>query len=284
MTIRHSAVAGTFYPSSKDSLVKAIEESFLHQQGPQKMPSLEREPFNSNATPFYMVPHAGYIFSGPIAAWSYFDLSQYKTPETIIIIGPNHYGLGPDIATIDKLDEWQTPLGSIEVDVDLIEQIRDINGNLKRNDVSHKKEHSIEVQLPFLQYIFSEEFKILPITMTYQTYSDSVVLGRTIAEVVKDSNVVIIASSDLSHYEPYETAKLKDLKILDAISSLDSDLVYDTKSRYSISMCGIGPVAATIEASKITSRRKGKILKYASSGDTAGDKLRVVGYGAIRFR
>ncbi|MHA1304427.1 MAG: AmmeMemoRadiSam system protein B [Candidatus Heimdallarchaeaceae archaeon] len=281
MTTRRAAVAGMFYPQNKDSLLHLIEESFRSPVGPQQLPSATKE--KDEQTPFYVAPHAGYIYSGPIAAWTYFDLSKYTKPDTVVILGPNHYGIGPDIATVERVDEWETPLGKVRINKDLIEELTELDSDLRKDDRAHEKEHSIEVQLPFLQYIFNNEFDIVPIAMTYQRHESSIKLGKTLAEICKNRNIVIIASSDFTHQEPYEQAKNKDLKIIQAIEQMDSILMYKIKEDLYVTMCGAGPIAATIQASLDTNRLTAKKLKYASSGDTAGDKYRVVGYGSIKF-
>ncbi|MHA1867636.1 MAG: AmmeMemoRadiSam system protein B [Candidatus Heimdallarchaeaceae archaeon] len=282
MTKRTAAVAGMFYPSRKDELISLIEKSFSSPVGPQTFPIKENR--EKKQLEYYVSPHAGYIYSGPIAAWTYFELSKIELPETVIILGPNHYGVGPDIATVERITEWETPLGIVSIDKELKQELVNANENIGESDLAHHREHSIEVQLPFLQYIFGEKkFKFVPIAMTYQSLESSIKLGQTIAKVCKNKEVIIIASSDLTHQEPYERAKEKDLAVLNAIEQMDVYEMYNIKQSKNVTMCGAGPIAATITAALETGRTKSKILKYASSGDTAGDKIRVVGYSSVKF-
>ncbi len=279
--IRNAQYAGSFYPNNSDHLVESIENSFTSSLGPQQLP--HKEPIETDLFPFLLVPHAGYIYSGPVAAWSYLELSKYPLPNTVIILGPNHTGVGADIGVPNKVESWRTPLGEVEVNHELIEELVNHSSLVQRNDDSHAREHSIEVQLPFLQYIFDKPFDFVPIAMLNQGYDASMVLGEIIAKVCNGKNVLVIASSDFTHFESHNTATQKDNLILEAIEQMDSKEMYDIKYRLNVSMCGYGPIAGTIEASKRMGRKTARLLKYATSGDTSGDKNSVVGYGAAAF-
>ncbi|MHA1591273.1 MAG: AmmeMemoRadiSam system protein B [Candidatus Heimdallarchaeaceae archaeon] len=279
--IRNAQYAGSFYPGNSDNLIESIESSFKSILGPQQLP--QKEPVETDPFPFLLVPHAGYVYSGPIAAWSYLELSKYPPPSTVIVLGPNHTGLGVDIGVPNKVESWRTPLGEVEVNHALIEELVNHSSLIQRNDDSHAREHSIEVQLPFLQYIFDKPFNFVPMAMLNQGYDASMMIGEIIAKVCQEENVLVIASSDFTHFESHNTATEKDNLILEAIEKMDSKEIYDIKYRLNVSMCGIGPIAGTIETAKRMGRKKARLLHYATSGDTSGDKSSVVGYGAAAF-
>ncbi len=279
--IRNAQYAGSFYPSNPDHLLQSIENSFTSSLGPQQLPNkdqVETDPF-----PYLLVPHAGYMYSGPIAAWSYLELSKYPLPSTVIILGPNHTGLGVDIGVPNKVQSWKTPLGEVEVNHELLEELVNSSSLIQKSDESHAREHSIEVQLPFLQYIFDKQFNFVPIAMLNQGYDASMTLGEIIAKVSHGKNVLVIASSDFTHFESHDTATKKDNLILEAIEKMDSKEMYDIRLRLNVSMCGYGPIAGTIEAARRMGRKNARLLRYATSGDTSGDKSSVVGYGAVAF-
>lgn len=278
--IRQAQVAGTFYPRDEEALVKEIESSFNCLLGPGELPKNEQK---EGIIPFFVVPHAGYMYSGPIASWSYLELSKFQQPQTVIILGPNHHGIGPDIAVPEKVETWNTPFGSVEIDHKLIDKIADIYPSVKRNDLAHQREHSIEVQLPFLQYIYNEPFKLIPIGLKNQNYDICLMLGEILAKVCEKEDIVIIASSDLTHYESHDKAKEKDLQVLQAVEEMDTKKLYEIRSDLNVSMCGHGPIGVTIESAKKMGRSSGKILKYATSGDSSGIKNQVVGYGSVVF-
>jgi AmmeMemoRadiSam system protein B len=279
--IRSAQYAGSFYANKPDELLGSINHCFKGPFGPQQLP--EDVEKLDKTIPFFLVPHAGYIYSGPVAAWSFLELSKYPHPDTIIILGPNHTGFGAEIGVPKDVNAWSTPLGDVEIDHAVIDKIVDASNHITKNDLSHAREHSIEVQLPFLQFALSEPFKLVPISLLNQGLDTSILLGEVLGEICSKENAVVIASSDFSHYESHDSAKNKDSKVLDAIEKLDIKTMYDTKYSLNVSMCGYGPIGATIEAAKKTNRTKSKILSYATSGDVSGMKQQVVGYAAATF-
>ncbi|MCG3215716.1 MAG: AmmeMemoRadiSam system protein B [Candidatus Heimdallarchaeota archaeon] len=279
--IRPAHYAGSFYKRNADKLVESIEESFMSSLGPQALPSEESK--IDETIPFLLVPHAGYMYSGPVAAWSYLELSKYKQPGTIIIFGPNHTGMGAEIGVPDKVEAWETPLGNVQINNELIDKIVESSGKISRNDNSHAREHSIEVQLPFLQYVMQEKFQFVPISLLNQSLDSSIMLGEVISKACSEEDVIVIASSDFTHFMTHEEATKQDKQVLDAIEKMETKEMYDIKYRLNVSMCGHGPIAATMEAAKKMGRTKAEILKYATSGDASGDKRQVVGYGAAKF-
>lgn len=270
--MRYATVAGQFYAGNKDALIKQIENCFLSPLGPQKLPSLKK---GKREIKGLVVPHAGYIYSGPVAAHSYFSLADDGFPQTFIIIGPNHTGYGSGVALTNQ--DFNTPLGDVLVDKELAKELRK---GIVDDDISgHRHEHSIEVQLPFLQYIRTD-FKFVPICMAIQDYKASKEVGGIIKEAIKEKDVVVIATTDFSHYVPSEVAQKKDRMAIDAILELNSKKLYNTVIENNISMCGYGPVMAMIEA---VDGKKAELLKYGTSGDVQ-PMYDVVGYGAMVIR
>ncbi|UCH88466.1 MAG: AmmeMemoRadiSam system protein B [Thermoplasmata archaeon] len=284
--MRAPIVAGRFYPGSASSLKDGISESFLHRLGPGKMPE-----FGSARRKLkgLVVPHAGYVYSGPIAAHSFFALVEDGFPETFVIIGPNHSGMGKSVAVTNET--FKTPLGEVPVDVELADQIT--RGIIENSSVAHKREHSVEVQLPFLQY-FRKDIKFVPITMFDQSFKASKELGETIGEACQDRDVVIIASSDFTHcgfmYSQFippgktagEYAKIQDDRAIEQILELNPQGLINTVKKQEITMCGYGCVAAMMYASLAKGAKKAELLQYATSYDIEPSE-NAVGYGAIKL-
>jgi AmmeMemoRadiSam system protein B len=279
LEVRRPAVAGQFYEADPTRLRRSIEECFLHPLGPQKIPPA---PKTDEEIVGLVSPHAGYIYSGPIAAHGYYYASSLSTPELVVILGPNHWGVGSGVATVSG-GIWRTPLGDLEVSAEDAKALVKVSGIVDFSEEAHRREHSIEVQLPFLQYIFDSKFKILPISMLFQDRETAVEVGHAIAEIVKGRRCLIIASSDLTHYESQKEAERKDAAFINATLSLDVVKLYSVIQRLDISACGYGPVAALMTAANDLSLKKAELLKYATSGDVTGDKSSVVGYASIRF-
>jgi len=278
MDVRRPAVMGQFYPDSTADLRSNIEECFLHSLGPgQFPPSSEKEEILGA-----IVPHAGYIYSGPVAANAYYALSSSVIPETVIILGPNHWGIGSSVAVAHQ-SSWETPFGKLEVDSDAAKELVKFSMIADQDNSAHIQDHCLEVQLPFLQYIFGDGFKILPIIMAIQDKITSVELGNSIADVAKNRKTQILASSDFTHYEPYNNAVKKDSKLIDAILSLNISDYYGVLESLNVSACGYGAIATVMTAVKNLGAKEGRLLKYATSGDVAGDKSSVVGYSSIIF-
>ena len=276
MQIRTPAVAGMFYSGEKKELKKSINDCFLHKFGPGKIP-----PSNNKKKIFGVIcPHAGYAYSGPIACHSFYEISS-NLPELFIIVGPNHWGIGSSVATM-KDSKWQTPLGEVEVDSETAEEISNITKIIEVDNFSHSREHSLEVQIPILQEI-SKKFRILPIVLINQSKEVAIQLGSAIANIARKKKVMIIGSSDFTHYEPNEFAHEQDAALIEPILKLDVDRFYDVLNKKDISACGYGAIASTMIACKELGATKGELLKYATSGDITGDTSSVVGYGSIIF-
>lgn len=282
---RRPAVSGYFYPSDPDELKKLIEWCFAHKVGPGRLPKVSVTRVRRSTG--FVVPHAGYVYSGPVAAHSYYVLAEEGAPETIIIIGPNHTGFGALVSVYPR-GKWATPFGEIEVDEKLARAIVS-NSNYAELDVNaHVEEHSVEVQLPFIQYLFGDKIRIVPIVLGIQTPEVAKDLARSIldAEVSLRRDVVILASTDFTHYEPHEQAMKKDLEAIKTlIETLDTSKFYEIIRNLNVTACGPGGVMTLAEYTRLKYRERGaaKLLKYATSGDTSGDKTAVVGYAAIQF-
>lgn len=280
--IRKTAAAGMFYDADKNGLINSIEESFLGKLGPGRLPSVKK-PRIGNVTGL-VCPHAGYIYSGCAAAHSYFALANDGLPDTIVILGPNHYGLGSGVA-IDSNTMWETPLASSFVDMDTADYILEKSKFAVKDSFAHIKEHSIEVQIPFIQYLCGDKAKIVPISFSNFRLEDSIELskdlGSAIAFALEGKNAVIIASTDFTHYESKASASAKDAKAMDKIVNLDSIGLLETVHSESITMCGAQGVAIMLEACKILGAKSARKLTYYTSGDVTGNKDEVVGYGAM---
>lgn len=281
--LRKPAVAGTFYPDNPNDLKKSIEDAFLSQMGVGEIPKLND--FNSSDYPMHiMVPHAGYYYSGAVASHSYCEIVKTGFPEVFIILSPNHTGLGSEISVFNE-GKWITPLGSVNVDSEFAELIISISDIASADFSAHIREHSIEVQLPFLQY-FSNDFKIVPITMASQSFSASNDLARAIYEAGKKLNksYCVVASTDLSHYNTQNMANKLDNFVLGDIEDMDEFKLFEEIIKYNITMCGYGPVITTMCLSKMSGKNNSEILKYGTSGDVSGDFSSVVGYASGIFK
>lgn len=278
--VREPVVAGQFYDREPDSLKRRIEWCFKHPLGPGRLPGERGEGFGEIISA--QVPHAGYIYSGPAAAHVYYALSQQKSPDTIIILGPNHTGLGMPVALYAK-GEWRTPLGVLRVDEDFSKMLLE-SDIIQEDYLAHSGEHSIEVQLPFLQYIYGSDIRIVPIVMMDQRYETAKKVAEVIISAMNqyDKRVLVLASSDMTHYEPHEVAKEKDLGAIQFIENLDVEGFYRYIIKENLTMCGYGPVMVAMLVAKFFSGT-GLLLKYYTSGEIMGDKSWVVGYASIIF-
>ena len=271
---RAPAVAGTFYPAGREALMGMIEESYLHRLGPGRLPPAEpRKVYGA------ICPHAGYMYSGPVACHSFYAMSGSEY-ETFVILGPNHYGVGRDVA-VPAGRSWETPLGPAEVDSGMARLLA-AGSPAELDTASHSAEHSIEVQVPMIQHAFGGA-RILPVAMIDQSRRMAAEVGGAVARVAEGGGVMIIGSSDLTHYEPAERAGEKDAALLEAVLELDVDAFYRVLREYEVSACGYGAVAAAMTACRQLGATGGELLKYATSGDVTGDGSSVVGYCSVVF-
>ena len=277
MEVREPAVSGTFYPENEKKLKNLIHECFMHPIGPGKT-----YPIESHEKIYGVIcPHAGFVYSGPVACHSFYSLSA-SSSKLAIIIGPNHYGIGQNVASMIDVS-WKTPLGLVEVDSDSVLELREHLDILEIDSFSHSKEHSIEVQIHILQEVFSDEMKILPISLINQEQKTATLVGSAIAKIAQEKDALLIGSSDFTHYEENEFAHRQDLALIDPILKLDIDEFYKILHERKVTACGFGAIASIMTACKELGATQGKLLKYATSGDVSGDKSSVVGYASIIF-
>ena len=277
MEIRTPAVSGTFYPENEKKLKNLIHDCFMHPIGPGKT-----SPTDSDEKIYGVIcPHAGFVYSGPVACHSFYSLSA-SSSKLAIIVGPNHYGIGQNTASMIDVS-WKTPLGLVEVDSDSVLELREHLDILEIDSFSHSKEHSIEVQIPMLQEVFSNEMKILPISLINQEQKTATLVGSAIAKIAQEKDALLIGSSDFTHYEENEFAHRQDLALIDPILKLDVDEFYKILYERKVTACGFGAIASIMTACKELGATQGKLLKYATSGDISGDKSSVVGYASIIF-
>jgi hypothetical protein len=261
--MRTPAVSGQFYPRGKNDLRTEISRCFAN------ITSKKRDVLGA------VVPHAGYMYSGNTAAHVYSALPE---ADTYVLVGPNHTGHGSPVSV--SSETWSTPFGEVNSDLDFIKALP--KHIIDTDESAHRYEHSIEVQLPFLQHRFSD-FRIVPICMGMQDEETALEVGGEISEAVLKVNrkVVIIASSDFSHYKPDKVAREDDAYFIDPILALDTGEFYSRLYERAASVCGYGPIAAMLSASKNLGAKHGSLLKYSTSGDTTGDLSAVVGYAGI---
>ncbi len=296
--MRKPIVAGQFYAATKENLKKEIESSFRHRLGPDmpKVPLKEKKIFGC------VVPHAGYLYSGPCASWAYkilAELNKKNFPDTFILLGPNHSGQGNALFSI-SFDDFETPLGVVKNDTKfgakLIEETSFLG--LQEDRAAHQNEHSLEVQIPFLQYLsrmVKKEIKIVPIIISTLEYDKCLALGKKIAKIAKElnNNVFIIASSDFTHYGrnygflPFPTSEARiRLKELDR-ESINYILKLDSKNFYNkaikTTICGTSAIVIAIEACKVLGSTKASLLKYYTSAEISKDYTNAVGYASIIF-
>jgi AmmeMemoRadiSam system protein B len=225
-----------------------------------------------------VVPHAGLVYSGAVAGAVY---SAINFPKTFLMLGPNHTGLGEQIAIVDT-GEWEIPSGVVKVDRKLASRILLNATGVTRDSQAHIFEHSLEVQLPFITFL-SKEVSIVPIAIRSASFTECMALAETIAHVVKsiDYPVTILASSDMSHYLSDKTARLKDKRAIDKMLDIDPGGLYDSVIHEKISMCGYLPVTIMLAASKLLGAKATQLVKYMTSGEVSGDYDNVVGYAGI---
>jgi AmmeMemoRadiSam system protein B len=281
VNVRRPCQAGAFYEGAPDALRKQIESCFIHKYGPGRIPEVAAGRMGNILG--LICPHAGYMYSGPVAANAYCELALDGKPDVVVVLGPNHTGLGSALAIMNE-GFWRTPLGDVEVDRETADAIVRESRIVDVDDSAHRLEHSIEVQLPFLQYFYGSDFKIVPICFLMQDLTSSEEVGEAVGKVLSGKNGVVIASSDMTHYESQRDAERKDRKALEAVEAMNEADLYSIVESLNVTACGVGPIAATISASRIMGGKKAKLLCYKTSGDIIGDYSQVVGYAAMCFR
>jgi AmmeMemoRadiSam system protein B len=281
LKIRKPYVANAFYAGTKTELTKQIVSCFTHRFGPGQVPKVV-ERGGPRKILGLVSPHAGYAYSGPVAANGYSHLAADGIPEVFVILGPNHTGYGSGVSILTD-GAWETPVGITSVDSGLAKQIQKASNILDIDEASHSSEHSIEVQLPFIQFLFKDGPKFIPICMMMQDLQTSRDMAKSIVEQCKGKNFIIIASSDFTHYETQDSAVRKDKMAIDAITNLDDATLNALGDTNRVTMCGYGPITTLIAAAKMLGGIKAELLAYKTSGDITGDKSSVVGYSSILF-
>lgn len=265
---RSPAVAGQFYYGSASKLTNQVEKYIEKHAHREKVIGA-------------VSPHAGLMYSGPVAGAVY---SAIDFPETFMLIGPNHTGLGSQVSLMEA-GEWEIPTGVFQIDEKLARRIA-MNVPLVTKDTkAHMFEHSLEVQLPFIAY-FSKEKKIVPLAVLSATVEECRIIGEGVAKAIRDVGypVVVVASSDMSHYVPDDVARQKDRMAIDKILSLDPEGLYETVRKEKISMCGYLPVTIMLFAAKALGAHSARLVKYSTSAEVSGDFDHVVGYAGVMVR
>jgi AmmeMemoRadiSam system protein B len=281
LKIRRPTQAGAFYEGDAEALKIQIENCFFKDFGPKKLPKVNEN--GSRKIVGLVCPHAGYMFSGSVAANAYFELASDGKPDTVVILGPNHTGYGSGLAVAGE-GLWRTPLGDVEVDGATASQIVQKARIVDVDELAHRFEHSVEVQLPFLQYLYGSEFKFVPMCFQMQDLASAVEVGKALAAVLAGKNAVVIASSDMTHYEPQRNAEAKDMMALKAVEAMDEKRLYSVIEKQNVTACGYGPIAALIVAAKGLGVKEANLLCYKTSGDVTGDYSSVVGYASVCFK
>lgn len=275
--------SGSFYPKEKCDLNKLLNFCFIESPfGPQQIPKINNNNNDKNKIYGLIVPHGAYIYSGAISANAFFEIYKQNI-ETFILIGPDHKGIGKRISIMGE-GYWQTPLGEVLINNTITKELKTHNSIIIEDKLVHQFEHSLEIQIPFLQYSRLNSFTIVPILLKDQDIETSIMLGNSLAKSISGKNAIIIASSDLTHYESNLNAYEKDFRLIKSIENLDIELFYQTIMELNISICGFGAIASLMRAVHLLGSKTGVLLKYGTSGDiTLDNKNTVVAYAAIAF-
>lgn len=265
MMHRTPAVAGQFYPADCDGLTEEIKKHLTEDSQKKHVIGI-------------VSPHAGFMYSGDAAGAVY---SRIEIPDTVVLIGPNHTGEGPSVSVMTQ-GVWNLPFGDLTIEAELAASIAEASANVHADSSAHRYEHSLETQLPFLQY-FRKEFKIVPICLKRISFKDCEEVSRAILAGIKkvDRPVLIVASSDMTHYESQASALRKDKQALDQIVNRDAEGLFEIVEKNHISMCGVNPVTVMLLCAQEMGASDSELIKYMTSGDVTGDYDRVVGYAGV---
>lgn len=265
---RPPAVAGRFYPEDPQALLEEVQRHLVHET-----PKVSAKGV--------MAPHAGLMYSGDVAGSVY---SRIEIPDTVILLGPNHTGMGERIA-ISCNGSWIMPFGDLEIDVSLAKAILENLSIARADEDAHRLEHSLEIQLPFLQY-FRKQFRFVPICLMRLSFDECQMLARAIVRAVRscDRSVLIVASSDMTHYESHIRASEKDHRAIDQILKMDPEGLFRTVEQGGVTMCGVNPATVMLAACKELGATQAELAKYMTSGEISGDMDQVVGYAGVVVR
>ncbi len=265
--VRLPAVAGRFYPAASEELTAQVDRYSCAEKSEGKLRALG-----------CLVPHAGYMYSGHVAGAVY---GRLALPKRYVVLGPRHYPQGEALAILSE-GAWRTPLGEARVDSPLAAELKRACPLLREDSVAHRSEHSLEVQLPFLQRL-AGDLRFVPVALGTVRLPDLEALGQALAEVLaaQKEEILIVASSDMNHYESDRITRLKDRKAIDKVLALDPHGLYDVVRREDISMCGFGPAVTMLTAARELGATRAELIRYATSGDITGDREEVVGYAGM---
>lgn len=263
--LRRPAVADQFYPGDPSSLRYMIDGYLKGHPKPQKALAA-------------VSPHAGYVYSGRVAGKV---LGGVEIPRRVVVLGPNHRGMGADAAVMSE-GSWLTPLGQVDLDVELAALLRQNCALVEDDSMAHQFEHSLEVQVPFLQ-VLNHDFLLTPICLGHLGYIDCMEVGQGLAKTIASigEEVLMVASTDMTHYESADAAKEKDTKAIERILALDPQGLYDTVRGLGITMCGVLPTTVAMIAAKELGASEVELVAYTNSGETSGDFQQVVGYAGL---
>jgi AmmeMemoRadiSam system protein B len=264
--LRHPAVAGRFYPGDPDDL-RAEARDYLSQTTQRPVKAIG-----------CIAPHAGYMYSGHVAGAVF---AHIEIPERCVVMCPNHTGMGRALAVMSE-GSWQTPLGEVPIDAQLAGALKEHFPALQEDSAAHRAEHAAEVELPFLQ-LRQPKLRFLPIALGTAQFEVLAELGTALAEVISSQQgpVLIVASSDMNHYESDAVTRAKDHRAIERILTLDARGLFDVVTQQDISMCGFGPTVAMLTAARRLGAKSAELVKYATSGDVSGDRDMVVGYAGV---
>jgi hypothetical protein len=267
--VRLPAVAGRFYPSDPAELSAQISEYISSQNG-----------LTVRNVKACLVPHAGLVFSGHVAGAVF---SSIRIPKKVLILGVRHRPPGSPAAIVSS-GAWRTPLGDAEIDYELAEKLKAACPQLTEDAVAHSKEHSLEMQIPFLQ-VLNPHFQFVPIALGTAHFETLVTVGQAIGDVLaaEQDEVLLVTSSDLNHYEDDATTRVKDRKAIEQLLSMNARGLYDVCRKEEISMCGLGPAVAMLTALQVLKASNAELIRYATSADQSGDPSAVVGYAGMVF-
>ena len=267
--LRLPAVSGRFYPANPKELT-----AFIRQYA---KPANIAGPARARAC---LVPHAGYVYSGQVAGEVF---ARIAIPKKVVILGVRHYPRGENVAILSS-GAWRTPLGDAMIDEPLAEALRAACPLLREDSVAHSAEHSLEVQLPFLQ-VLVPGFTFVPVALGTVRFEDLVTVGEALAQVLEavKEDVLLLTTSDLNHYEDDATTRVKDHKAIDQLLARNTRGLYDTCRNEDILMCGLGPAVAMLTALNALGAKESELVKYATSADVSGDRDAVVGYAGMIF-
>ena len=267
--LRLPAVAGQFYPADPRELTRLIRKFSAEEPGVKK-----------SRARACLVPHAGYIYSGGVAGAVF---ARMILPKQILVLGVRHSPVGEDLAILSE-GAWRTPLGDAPVDAGLAQRVKKACPGLREDGVAHSREHSLEVEIPFLQ-ILDPGFSFVPVAVGTLRFEELQELGMGLARVLKESQeeILVVTSSDMNHYEPDETTRIKDAKAIDRMKAVDARGLFEACRKEKISMCGLGPAVVMLTAMKELGVQSGEVVRYATSSDVNGDRDAVVGYAGMIF-